>query len=83
MEADLYYTVVLKRKPGNTGFTLTAPAFPELGELEGDTAAELVERAKTILQGHIARLYRDQIPIPYEMNINIKLTVPDVENNVE
>ncbi len=79
MQKEFYYTVILKRKPGTEGFILTIPSFDELGEIEGSDAEELVNRATEILGRHL-EMYRDEErPIPIEMNIKVKVTLPDDE----
>lgn len=76
MQKELYYTIILTRKPANEGFTLTVPAFKELGRFEGDDAEELVNRTTQILETHL-EMYRDEgRPIPVEMNIKVKVTLP-------
>ena len=76
MQKELYYTEILDRKPGNEGFTLSIPAFEELGRFEGDDAEELVDRGKTVLEAHLETYREEGRPIPVEMTIKVKVTLP-------
>jgi predicted RNase H-like HicB family nuclease len=76
VQKELYYTVILERKPSNEGFILSIPAFEELGQFEGDDAEELVNRATTVLEAHLETYLEEGRPIPVEMNIKVKVTLP-------
>lgn len=76
MQKELYYTILLNRKPANEGFTLSIPAFEELGQFEGEDAEELVNRVTSVLEAHLEMYHEEGRPIPVEMNIKVKVTLP-------
>jgi antitoxin HicB len=59
------YTIILEPDLEEGGYTVTVPALPGC-ITQGETVEQCIERAREAIEGYIASLEADGLPIPEE-----------------
>jgi antitoxin HicB len=59
------YTIILEPDLEEGGYTVTVPALPGC-ITQGETVEQCIERAREAIEGYIASLEPDGLPIPEE-----------------